>query len=124
MKNFNLIDDPKIESGFVIPDHYFDDFSNRLMTKINVSEPKVIPLFKLKKLWFGAAAAVFFIVIGIPILQNKFSTNAEITSEYLVCETNISAEEIAEHLTDEDFLNIEKSLQITDKETASYIENL
>ena len=31
MKKFKLENEPKIESGFTVPDHYFDDFSELLV---------------------------------------------------------------------------------------------
>jgi hypothetical protein len=124
MKNFNLESEPKIESGFVIPENYFDDFSERLMAKVNESEPKVIPFYKRQKVWLGAAAAVLIIGISTPILKSKFMNTQEITSDYLAYETNISTEDIVEHLTDDDLLAIEKSLKITDNETLNYIQNL
>ena len=49
MKKFKLENEPKLESGFIVPDHYFDTFSKKVFTQLADKEIKVIPLYKRKK---------------------------------------------------------------------------
>ena len=49
MKTFKLENEPKIESGFKTPDHYFEDFSAKIMQQLPENEPKVISIFQKRK---------------------------------------------------------------------------
>ena len=44
MRTFKLDNEPKIESGFKIPEHYFENFSSIIMEKMPEDEIKVIPV--------------------------------------------------------------------------------
>ena len=44
MKDFKLDNEPKINTGFQIPEHYFEQFSEKVMTKLPNQEPKVLSL--------------------------------------------------------------------------------
>jgi hypothetical protein len=48
MKTFKLENEPKIETGF-ITEHYFENFSIKMMEQLPNNEPKVISIFKRKK---------------------------------------------------------------------------
>ncbi len=63
MKQFDLDNDPKIDSGFRIPENYFEQFETKIMSQISEKEVKVISIFETRKFWFSAVAAVF--VIGL-----------------------------------------------------------
>ena len=41
MKPFKLDNEPKITSGFTMPEGYFDSFTDKVLTQLNKEEPKV-----------------------------------------------------------------------------------
>jgi hypothetical protein len=45
MKQFDLDNDPKIDSGFRIPENYFEQFEAKIMSQLPEREVKVISLF-------------------------------------------------------------------------------
>jgi hypothetical protein len=124
MKKFDLHNDPKIDSGFKIPDHYFDSFEERLMQKLPFEEndTKVIRLWQRQSFWISSVAAVFVLSFGIwTYFAQSNAENAISSSDYLAYENDLTTEDIAEHLTDEDIAFIENEMQLYDNETETYI---
>lgn len=124
MKKIDLENDNKIESGFKIPDNYFDSFEDRLMQKIEFAseEPKVVSLWQHKSVWISGIAAVFVISIGTWMyFEQQKIENIEISQEYLAYESDITTEDIAKHLTDEELTNLELEITDFDTQTESYI---
>lgn len=123
MKDFKLEQYPKIATGFVLPDDsYFENLSEIINNKTILSTAKVISFYQKKTFWIQAIAAVFIIGIGIFFFEQKIASSQVIGEEYLVSESNISTEEIAEQLTEADIEHLEKSLIIHDKEAIENIE--
>lgn len=124
MKKIDLHNDPKIDSGFKIPDNYFDSFEERLMQKLPFEEndTKVIRLWQRQSFWISSVAAVFVLSFGIWTYFAKSNVENTISSsDYLAYENDLTAEDIAEHLTDEDIASIENEMQLYDNETENYI---
>ncbi|MFC4818650.1 hypothetical protein [Flavobacterium sp. GCM10023249] len=124
MKKFDLHNDPKIESGFTIPDNYFDTFEERLMQQLPFEEnnTKVIQLWQRKSFWISSVAAVFLLSFGIWTYFAQTNANNMISSsEYLAYENDLTTEDIAEHLTDEDIASLENEMQLYDTKTETYI---
>ena len=123
MKRFDLDNDPKIDTGFKVPDNYFDSFEARLMQKLPLEkEVKVISLWKRKSVWFSSAAAVFIIAFGIWIYfaQNNVE-NTMTTQEYLAYESDITTEDIAMNLTDAEIISLENDLNLYQTESETYL---
>lgn len=119
MNDFKLDVEPKIETGFKIPEGYFDDFSKKIVSNITKEEPKVISIFAKKKTWFIAVAAVFVIGFSIPIV-NEFQTSSpeldKATLEnYLVDQSSISDDEFASLLDESDIQKMKFDSKIEDK---------
>ena len=124
MKKFDLHNDPKIESGFTIPDNYFETFEERLMQQLPFEEnnTKVIQLWQRKSFWISSVAAVFVLSFGIWTYFAQTNANTIISSsEYLAYENDLTTEDIAEHLTDEDIASLENEMQLYDAKTETYI---
>ncbi|MFC7772892.1 hypothetical protein [Flavobacterium sp. GCM10027622] len=124
MKKFDLHNDPKIESGFTIPDNYFDTFEERLIQQLPFEEnnTKVIQLWQRKSFWISSVAAVFLLSFGIWTYFAQTNANTIISSsEYLAYENDLTTEDIAEHLTDEDIASLENEMQLYDTKTETYI---
>lgn len=126
MKKINLENDKKIETGFTIPEHYFDSFEDKLMQKIDViaEQPKTIKLWPQNKLWVSGIAAALLITLGTWwFFEQKTIENIELSQDYLAYENDITAEEIAKHLTNEDITKLEAELTDIDTQTENYINN-
>jgi hypothetical protein len=119
MKAFKLENEPKIESGFKTPDHYFENFSAKVMKQLPESEPKVISLFQKRKVLIMMVAAVLIIGLMIPIL-NTFSTKSkELDSttleNYLTYQTSINQYDLINGLESEDISQIKTSIALEDE---------
>lgn len=120
MKNFKLDNEPKIESGFKIPENYFDTFSARVMQQLPVEEPKTISLFAKRKTWIYAAAAVLVLALSIPVVYNNFyGRSSEIDDatleNYISYHSNVSSLDIVNLLDEKDIQKINIDLDIEDR---------
>ena len=134
MKEFKLENEPKIESGFKTPDHYFEDFSAKFMQQLPENEPKVIPLFQKRKFLMMMVAAVLVIGLMIPIINNFSKKSKELDSitleNYLTYQTNINQYDLITELDPKDIHQIKNNIDLEDKtiedilSSNSNIENL
>lgn len=85
--------------GFSVPEGYFNQLEDRILAKVNQNEPKVIPLFSARKLFYAAAVAAVF----IGIISTLFFRND--ATEYTMDTIELSALEnyIEEGYFDLDF---------------------
>jgi hypothetical protein len=118
MKEFKLEDNPKITTGFVTPDNYFEDFSAKFMQNLplnETSEVKVIPLYKRRSTIISLIAAVFVIALMLPIFNQSpaVTTSAEIDQasleNYLSYQTNMSQYDLINSLETEDLENLNET---------------
>ena len=119
MKEFKLENSTKIETGFITPDNYFENFSDKLMLKLEHPEPKVIPLFRRRKNIILMVAAIFIIALMIPII-NSTQTNTtkeldETTLEnYLSYQTNVNQYDLINVLNEDDITKISTPVALED----------
>lgn len=115
MKPFKLDQQPKINTGFKIPDGYFEDFEASVMQQLQ-PQPKVIKL-KSKPYWWYAAAAVLAVSLSIPAVRVLTSTKNqpdESALENYFAYTNIPEEQLVELLEKEDIEKIQIDYQLED----------
>jgi preprotein translocase subunit SecF len=110
MKTFKLENEPKIESGFIVPEHYFDNFSKKVVSQLPDEKSKVIPLFQRRKNLFFAVAAVVVIALLLPI-YNQFSTTSDeidttTLENHLTYQTDINPYELISELEETDINKI------------------
>lgn len=119
MKPFKL-DNEKITSGFTTPEGYFDSFSDNILKQCIIEEPKVIPLYRRKKVWYYAAAAVVIIMISLPIYNTYLVNSEEIEAvaleDYITNHATITDEDIANLLNKEDLEKMKIDLNLKDEE--------
>ena len=119
MKTFKLENEPKIESGFKIPDDYFDDFSIKMMDQLSTSEPKVISIFQKRKNLFLMIAAVLVLALMIPFINNSNTNKQEIDTaileNYITYQSNVNQYDLINVLETEDISKIKISMAIEDK---------
>lgn len=118
MKEFKLENKPKIESGFKTPEHYFENFSEKLMQNLPANEPKVISIFQRRKKSLMIAAAILIMALMVPILYNTTANKEldEATLEnYLSYQTNMTQFDLINVLESEDIDNINTTIALEDK---------
>ncbi len=117
MKDFKLDTHPKITSGFIIPEDYFDTFSEKVMQKLPKEEPKVVSFYAKNKRLLFSAAAILVVALSIPIVYQIQNREQELSSNdvenYIVNHTSLSDEDIVNLLDQEDIdkLNIETPIE-------------
>jgi hypothetical protein len=120
MKHFNLDSEPKITSGFTTPEHYFEQFSEKLLQRIPKEEPKVISFWAKHKSWMYATAAIITVSLSIPLMNVWNSTSDEVqTAElenYLTYQSTLTDDQIIEHLDVSDLNNIDIESNVTNEE--------
>ncbi|MBF7090826.1 hypothetical protein IUY40_04650 [Flavobacterium sp. ALJ2] len=118
MKVFKLENEPKIETGFKTPEHYFENFSVNLLEKLPQNEPKIISLFARNKKIFIAVAAVLVIALTVPIV-NKYATKSKELDEatletYLSYQSNLNQYDLIHELDTDDIQNLDKNIALGD----------
>lgn len=106
MKAYKLENEPRIEPGFKTPDHYFDNFSAKVLKQLPENEPKVISIFQKRKTLIMMIAAVLILALMIPIYIS-ISTNSKELDEtalenYLAYQSNLSQYDLISELKTED----------------------
>jgi hypothetical protein len=119
MKTFKLENEPKIESGFIVPDHYFDDFSEKVLSQLPNEKNTIIPLFQRRKNLFYAVAAVLVVSLLLPI-YNQFSTtsqelDATTLENHLTYQTDINPYELISELEETEINKIQPSTNLKDE---------
>ncbi len=119
MKTFKLENEPKIESGFKTPDHYFEDFSAKIMQQLPENEPKVISIFQKRKNILFALAAVLVLALMIPV-YTTLSTNTKTLDEttlenYITYQSNVNQYDLISELELEDINKIKTTIPIEDE---------
>lgn len=119
MKTFKLDNEPKIETGFKIPDNYFDTFSARVIQQLPKEEPKIISLFSKSKSWLYAAAAILVLAISVPAVYTIFYSSSpeidEATLEnYISYNTSISDADLVNLLDEKDIQKMDNGMYIED----------
>ena len=122
MKDFDL-HNSKIKSGFKVPENYFENFEDRLLSQIEPkAEPKVISLFHRKQIWISAIAAVFVALIAIPVYFNSVTTeqiSSQTLENYLTTEYNTY--DLINNLSEEDIQSLETSVSLNDAAIEDYL---
>lgn len=119
MEEFKLNRKPKIESGFKIPELYFENFSEKNIQNLKTSEPKVISIYKGRKIWIYAAAAILVVSLSVPIFNSYNSSSTLIdktTLESYLNSNRISNDDLVDLLDEHDIQNIKINSTIEDRE--------
>lgn len=119
MKTFILENEPKIESGFQIPENYFETLSARIATQLPKEEPKIISIYSRRKTWMYAAAAVLVVGLSIPV-YHSFSENSNEMDQnslenYIRYQSSVSDVDIVNLLDEKDIQKIKIDLHLDEK---------
>ncbi|RTY89044.1 hypothetical protein EKM05_13820 [Flavobacterium sp. GSP27] len=120
MKTFKLENEPKIETGFKIPDHYFENFSAKMMKQLPIEEPKVISIFQKRKNRILMVAAILVIALMTPVLSPSASNPNEIDTltleNYLTYQSSVNPYDLISELETEDINNIKADNEVLEDE--------
>ncbi|MGE6355422.1 hypothetical protein ACQKCJ_16255 [Flavobacterium sp. NPDC079362] len=117
MKAFKLENEPKITTGFKAPEHYFDDFSEKILQQLkDKKEVKVIPIYKRKKVLSLLAAAVVVTALMIPIVNNYNNTSKDLDEDtletYLSYQSNLNQYDLIKELDTKDIDKLNKNVAL------------
>jgi hypothetical protein len=117
MKAFKLENEPKRITGFKTPEHYFDDFSARVLQQVNdKQEVKVIQIYKRKRVLSLFAAAVMVIGLMIPIVNNYTNTSKDLDEDtletYLSYQSNLNQYDLIKELDTKDIDKLNKGVAL------------
>ena len=119
MKTFKLENESKIASGFKTPDHYFENFSVKMMEQLPASEPKVISILQKRKNLVFMVAAVVIIALMVPILNYSSASKSELditdVEYYITYQSNVNQYDLIRVLETEDINSMNTSLTIADE---------
>lgn len=120
MKEFKLDIESKITSGFIIPDGYFDTFSEKMLLQLPKNTSKTISIYSYKKRLYFAAAAFLILALSVPIL-NKFTTNTseldqQTLEDYITYNSGVSENDLINLLEKEDIEKLKVDYIIQDKD--------
>lgn len=118
MKTIKLDNEPKLQTGFTVPENYFEDFSVKMMQQLPQKEPKIIAFYARKKTWMYAAAAILVLALSIPIYNNYLSNSSEIDSatleNYITYQSTVSDTDLVNLLDEQDIHKMSVDLDIED----------
>jgi hypothetical protein len=119
MKIFKLENAPKIESGFKTPEHYFENFSSRIIQQLPEKETKVISIFQKRKRVVFAVAAVLVIGLMIPFYTLFSVTTSELDEStlenYITYQSNMNQYDLISELELEDIDKIKTNIPLEDE---------
>jgi hypothetical protein len=119
MKTFKLENEPKIKSGFITPENYFEGFSAKILQQLPNKEPKVISVFSRKKTWIYYAAAIIVLALTIPVYNNYNNNSSEIETltleNYITYNSTVSDADLVSLLNENDIQKLNIDLDLEDK---------
>jgi len=125
MKAFKLENEPKIESGLKTPEHYFEDFSSKVMQRLPKQKPKVIPIFQKRKITIMMVAAVLVITLMVPFLINLATKSKELDENtlenYLAYQSNMNQYDLISELDSDDINKIKTPIELEDETIEDFL---
>ena len=115
MKIYNLDNDPKINSGFNVPEDYFESFTVRLPENTIENNTKLISIFSTRKCIY-AVAAVFVMSCSFTLIYQYFNRSNEIENlaldNYIANNAVLNDNDFADLLTDNDIEKLKIDLNL------------
>jgi hypothetical protein len=111
MKAFKLEENLKIDSGFQVPEKYFDDLENNILDRLSKDDTRVISVFRRSYFWFSGVAAILVIGLSISVLFQNAAQTSYTNEDYLFTHENLNTEDFVEFLSENDLQTLEKSIK-------------
>lgn len=126
MNDFKINSDHKIESGFKIPEDYFENFSEKVLLRINKPEPKVVSIFYRRKTWISSVAAILVISLSVTLYTKiavKSSEEKLTLENYITNQSEISQYDLVALLDAKDIEKIKIDLKLDNKKIEEKLTN-
>lgn len=126
MNDFKINSDHKIESGFKIPEDYFENFSEKVLLRINKPEPKVVSIFYGRKTWISSVAAILVISLSVTLYTKiavKSSEEKLTLENYITNQSEISQYDLVALLDAKDIEKIKIDLKLDNKKIEEKLTN-
>ena len=126
MNDFKINSEHKIESGFKIPEDYFENFSEKVLLKINKPEVKVVSIFYRRKTWISSVAAVLVISLSVTLYTKiavKSSEEKLTLENYITNQSEISQYDLVALLDSKDIEKIKIDLKLDDEKIEEVLTN-
>lgn len=118
MRNFNIDNEPKITTGFTVPENYFEDFPTKIKERISNEKPVIKLQKRHKKKWIFAIAATLLLSITATRMFNESNTEPQIATaaleNYISNQSTISQDDLVNYLEQEDLESLKDDLQLQD----------
>jgi hypothetical protein len=125
MNPIDLHKQPKIKSGFKVPENYFEELDSRISAQLAIEKSKVIQLNPNRKYWFSAIVAVVVLAVSIPLYQNwkvnSITLDDESIEQYLSYHPTIYTEDIISHLDESDLISLQKQQSLETETIEKYL---
>ena len=119
MGKFKLDNEPKIATGFTVPENYIESFSTKMKQQLPQNEPKVISLFARKKNWMYAAAAFVVLALTVPVYNHFYTHSSEIDEvtleNYIAYHSTVSDADLVNLLDEKDIQKMRIDYTIEDR---------
>ncbi len=126
MKDFKINNEDKIDSGFKIPENYFESFSEKVLLQINKDEPKVVSIFYKKRTWISSIAAVLVVALSATIYTKiaiNTSEDTVVLENYITSQSDINQYDFVNLLDKNDIEKIKINLNLEDKNLEETLTN-
>lgn len=126
MNDFKINSNHKIDSGLKIPEGYFENFSEKMLLKINKPEPKVVSIYK-RKTWIFSIAAILVISLSVTLFTKiavKSSEEKLTLENYITNQSEISQYDLVALLDSKDIEKIKIDFNLEDKNIEEGLTNL
>ena len=126
MNDFKINSDHKKKSGFKIPENYFENFSEKVLLKINKPEPKVVSIYYKRKTWISSVAAVLVISLSVTLyikIAVKSSEEKLTLENYITNQSEISQYDLVALLDAKDIEKIKIDLKLDDEKIEDVLTN-
>ncbi|WP_333695859.1 hypothetical protein [Flavobacterium sp.] len=124
MKPVKLNTEPKIKTGFTVPEGYFESFSEELMNQIKETDSKVIPLKSKLLIRLSVAASVaLFLGLGtyFYVLTKSESDYSEQIEMYLTSNTQLTTHDIVSFMEYSDVSSLEAKHNLQPDEIEGFL---
>jgi len=110
MKPVNL-HNKKLDSGFKVPNTYFDDLEDAVFQKMNLNSEKPVKKLAFKKLWlYNSVAACALLAFGIAFYMKTTQTELDQNDLESYLMANTTSDDIYQNLSEQDIEELTENI--------------
>lgn len=109
----------KIATGYLVPENYFIDFSNRILSQLPDEESNIVSFHSNRFKIAVAIAAAILVIMMIPIYNQFTSTTLELDAttieHHLTYQSDMDCYELVSELDESDFNQLQSTFQVSNE---------